>query len=118
MSAFTKICLLCELSLNIILTLAARQFVSCNHQRAVEYFVYSINYKINAPVAYACKSWQDYLDGRCSDCGKDGKKCAVMGMRAAEYKRFKNDSSSVKMYLSTSGNAPFWRKFAILFFVK
>ncbi|KFM58263.1 Pancreatic lipase-related protein 2, partial [Stegodyphus mimosarum] len=87
---------------------AARRFVSCNHQRAVDFFTYSINYKKILPVAHECRSWSDYLGGLCSDCGPDGRKCAILGFRADEYRQRKNDSQSIKMYLATSGSAPFF----------
>ncbi|XP_054708839.1 pancreatic lipase-related protein 2-like [Uloborus diversus] len=87
---------------------AIRRFTSCNHQRAVDFFIYSINYKRLPPVGYECDSYEDYLAGLCHDCGKDGTKCAIMGMRAIEYKPKKNDKKSVKMFLSTGSNVPFW----------
>ncbi|XP_054709514.1 pancreatic lipase-related protein 2-like [Uloborus diversus] len=87
---------------------AARRFVSCNHQRAVDFFIHSINYKRNPPLGYECEKYEDYLDGYCTDCGKNGSKCAIMGIRAIEYKPKKNDQKSVKLYLSTNPNVPFW----------
>ncbi|GBL97365.1 Pancreatic triacylglycerol lipase [Araneus ventricosus] len=87
---------------------AARRFVSCNHQRAVDFFTYSINYKKALPVAYHCTTWEDYISGFCADCGKNDTRCAILGMQAEQYKPNKNDSRSVKMYLATSSSAPFW----------
>lgn len=87
---------------------AARRFVACNHQRAVDFFTYSINYKRALPVAYHCKRWEDYLEGQCAECGPNNTKCAVLGLQAEQYKLHKNDSQSIKMYLSTAKSAPFW----------
>lgn len=87
---------------------AVRQFISCNHQRSVDLFIYSLNFRKALPVGHRCKNYDEYLDGRCSDCGKYGEKCAVMGMKSEQFKQFKNDSQSIKMYLSTAGSAPYW----------
>ncbi|GFX80309.1 pancreatic lipase-related protein 2 [Trichonephila clavipes] len=87
---------------------ASRRFIACNHQRAVDYFMFSINYKKALQVAYQCTSWHDYIRGHCAECGKDGSKCAILGIQADQYKRFKNDTQSIKMYLTTTGSAPFW----------
>ncbi|GFQ66500.1 pancreatic triacylglycerol lipase [Trichonephila clavata] len=85
-----------------------RRFSSCNHQRSLDFFQYSINYNKVTPVGYECKSWKEFLAGKCTDCGKDTSKCAVMGIRADEYKQFKNSSIQHNMYLQTTGKTPFW----------
>ncbi|GIX70601.1 pancreatic triacylglycerol lipase [Caerostris extrusa] len=87
---------------------AVRQFVACNHQRAVDFYLYSINYKKILPVAYQCVSWNAFSNGHCSDCGNDGSRCALLGIQADKYKPYINDSRSVKMYLATSNSPPFW----------
>ncbi|XP_076346356.1 pancreatic triacylglycerol lipase-like [Tachypleus tridentatus] len=84
-----------------------RRFVSCNHQRAVDFFHHSINSHRCVPVGYACQDWETFLQGRCVDCGVDGSRCAVMGLRAETFKAHKDDSKSVKMYIKTSGLSPF-----------
>lgn len=85
-----------------------RRFSSCNHQRSLDFMHYSINYRKVVPVGYECGSWENFLEGKCSDCGSDKKKCAVMGIRAGEYKPFRNNSVQHSFYLKTSGIAPFW----------
>ncbi|XP_022250239.1 pancreatic lipase-related protein 2-like isoform X2 [Limulus polyphemus] len=83
-----------------------RRFIACNHQRAVDFFHYSINHKC-APVGYLCANWEIFLKGQCAECGPDGSRCAILGMRADEYRPFKNDEEPQKLYLKTSGSAPF-----------
>ncbi|KAG8202075.1 hypothetical protein JTE90_010438 [Oedothorax gibbosus] len=86
----------------------ARRFASCNHQRSLDFFHHSINYRKVVPVGYECTSWKDFLDGKCAECGPDTKRCAVMGIRADEYKEFRNTSVQHMMYLKTSGTKPYW----------
>ncbi|XP_035216469.1 pancreatic triacylglycerol lipase-like isoform X2 [Stegodyphus dumicola] len=84
-----------------------RRFASCNHQRALDFMYYTINYRKIVPVGYQCSNWETFLQGKCAECGPDTKKCAIMGMRADEYKSFKNDKVQRAYYLKTSGKAPF-----------
>ncbi|XP_042897481.1 pancreatic lipase-related protein 2 [Parasteatoda tepidariorum] len=86
----------------------ARRFVSCNHQRSLDFFYHSINYRKVVPVGYECTSWNDFLAGKCAECGPDTKRCAIMGIRADEYYEFRNSSVQRNMYLQTSGKSPFW----------
>ncbi|GFU39335.1 pancreatic triacylglycerol lipase [Nephila pilipes] len=87
-----------------------RRFGSCNHQRALDFYVSSINYRKIVPVGYQCSSWEDFLAGKCTECGKDMKMCAIMGIRADEYKPYKGTGTQNAFYLQTSGKIPYWRK--------
>ncbi|XP_064477565.1 pancreatic triacylglycerol lipase-like [Ornithodoros turicata] len=84
-----------------------RAFLSCNHQRAVEYFTDSINDKRCLSMAYACKSHEVFNKGSCSDCGPDGSQCAPFGLHADRWRRFKNDSQSVRMFVNTNAETPY-----------
>ncbi|KAG8202079.1 hypothetical protein JTE90_010442 [Oedothorax gibbosus] len=90
------------------LTEGLRRFGACNHQRSLDFFHHSINYRKVVPVGYECTSWKDFLDGKCAECGSDSKRCAIMGIRADEYKDLKNSSVHHMLYLKTSGKSPFW----------
>lgn len=94
----------------------ARRFASCNHQRSLDFMHHTINYRKVVPVGYECTSWKDFLDGKCAECGPDTKRCAIMGIRADEYKQFRNTSIQHMMYLKTSGTKPYWRKIFPLYF--
>ena len=62
-------------------------------------------------VAHRCDSYEDFVDGRCFDCGTAGEKCAILGERAIEYKPFtKVEASGKKFYLKTAKKSPFCRK--------
>lgn len=87
-----------------------RRFVSCNHQRSLDFMHHSINYRKVTPVGIECPEWKDFLDGKCSECGADTKRCAIMGIRAIEYYEFRNTSVQHAMYLKTSGKPPYWCK--------
>jgi len=88
-----------------------RQFVACNHQRAADYFVESINEADkNKFISYACKNWLSFSSG-CGqqgfDCGNDSSFCANMGFHSFLWKKFKNDSKSKKFYLKTNNKVPY-----------
>ncbi|WP_407809555.1 hypothetical protein, partial [Staphylococcus aureus] len=57
-----------------------RRFVSCNHQRAIDFFITTVNYKQCTPIGIGCKDWNTFLDGKCTSCGKDGSNCGIMGI--------------------------------------
>lgn len=40
-----------------------------------------------------------------------------MGMKAEQFRRFKNDNNPVKMYLLTAASAPFWGITFTFFFI-
>ncbi|GIY72375.1 pancreatic triacylglycerol lipase [Caerostris darwini] len=90
------------------LTEGLRRFGACNHQRSLDFMTHTINYRKVTPVGYECTSWKDFLDGKCAECGPDTRRCAIMGIRANEYEKFKNSSIQRNMYLQTSGKSPFW----------
>lgn len=58
-----------------------RKLFACNHDRAIGLFTESINKKPGQckHMAYACKDAASFDAGKCTDCGVDGKKCAMMG---------------------------------------
>ncbi|GFQ66492.1 pancreatic triacylglycerol lipase [Trichonephila clavata] len=86
-----------------------RRFGSCNHQRALDFFTSSINYRKIVPVGYQCSTWEDFIAGKCTECGKDMKMCAIMGMRADEYKPYIGKGTQNPFYLQTSGKIPYWQ---------
>ncbi|KAL1467902.1 hypothetical protein MTO96_005677 [Rhipicephalus appendiculatus] len=85
----------------------ARAIGICHHQRAIDYVIESITDVQCSSLSYACSSYAMFEKGRCSDCGRDGSKCARMGMHADGWKRFKNDSRSVRMFIATNREPPF-----------
>ncbi|XP_049274856.1 pancreatic lipase-related protein 2-like [Rhipicephalus sanguineus] len=85
----------------------ARAIGICHHQRAIDYVIESITDVQCSSLSYACSSYAMFEKGRCSDCGRDGSKCARMGMHADGWKRFKNESRSVRMFIGTNREPPF-----------
>ena len=79
----------------------------CNHIRALDYFIASINAN-KVPLAHKCTNYDTFLRGLCSDCGVNSEKCAIMGYRADEWRRFKNNQIGSKMFLRTTGNYPYF----------
>ncbi|KAL3191823.1 hypothetical protein MRX96_059555 [Rhipicephalus microplus] len=83
-----------------------RDVVSCNHQRAVKYMLESIWNRDCLPLAYQCPSIEAYERGQCFDCGADGSRCAAMGERAVQWKRFKK-SEPKRMFTVTNSESKF-----------
>ncbi|XP_038073630.1 pancreatic lipase-related protein 2-like [Patiria miniata] len=73
--------------------------LKCSHFRAVYYFTESIQTTQCQFASYPCSSWDEFLNGQCSDCGALG--CPSMGYRA--------DSTLArgKFYLQTASQEPY-----------
>ncbi|KAL3252376.1 hypothetical protein MRX96_017693 [Rhipicephalus microplus] len=63
-----------------------RESVTCRHERANQFAAEALASEASrdpgqcAFVAYACASYEEFLSGKCADCGPDGSGCAVMGL--------------------------------------
>ncbi|KAK9892865.1 hypothetical protein WA026_022546 [Henosepilachna vigintioctopunctata] len=55
-----------------------RKYIGCNHIRSYEFFTESINPKCSW-YTMSCSSYEDFLDGKCFECGKHGEKCLKFG---------------------------------------
>lgn len=91
-----------------------RRLVACDHQRAVDFFLASINTHGCDQLAVQCSSYEDYLAGKCYDCGPNGERCAVMGPEAIRYKKFISQGGTNltrTMFLQTGQSFPFCCKF-------
>ncbi|UYV70677.1 Lipase [Cordylochernes scorpioides] len=87
-----------------------RQLFSCSHQRAHVYFIESLDHERCTPTAITCPSYADYQAGRCGNCGPDGSRCAIMGMRAIESKAFMRENSSNVYYLNMDSTSTHCRE--------
>lgn len=83
-----------------------KQLSSCNHQRAIDYFIESMT-KPNPPIAYQCKDYDTFLKGKCTECGPNGDQCAVFGPKIEEWKKFRKTGKLVSMYFKTKGEKPY-----------
>ncbi|XP_023239688.1 lipase member H-like [Centruroides sculpturatus] len=72
----------------------------CSHTRAVYLFGSSLYSKI-PPVAYQCKDYETFKRGECSECGEDGKRCAMLGIHAEKYP-YRSTNETVTMYMATT----------------
>lgn len=72
----------------------------CTHMRTVYLFASTLYTKV-LPVAYSCKDRTTFYRGKCSECGSDGKKCALMGIQAEKYAD-KIINGTIIMYLATT----------------
>jgi len=83
-----------------------RQWVACNHIRAIDFMAESINARCPFK-GYPCSSWEDFTAGRCLSCdGEEG--CSYMGEYAIDSKP-KNGKFNVEYFLVTGKEGPFCR---------
>ncbi|CAH1243014.1 PNLIPRP3 [Branchiostoma lanceolatum] len=73
--------------------------MDCSHSRAYQLYIDSINNPCKL-IAYPCRSYDDYVAGRCWDCSNNA--CPVMG-----YDVGSNLNARGSVYLSTGENAPY-----------
>uniref|UniRef100_UPI00398F4FA0 inactive pancreatic lipase-related protein 1-like n=1 Tax=Pristiophorus japonicus TaxID=55135 RepID=UPI00398F4FA0 len=84
-----------------------KNFLSCNHFRAVKYFSESIR-SPDGFVAFPCGSDKEFLAGECFACPADG--CPTMGYNIGTY-RVPAGLLHQSFYLNTGDSSPFalWR---------
>ncbi|XP_039260014.2 inactive pancreatic lipase-related protein 1-like [Styela clava] len=83
------------------ITDGTRDFVACNHIRAVKFFTESIT--TTCPFkSYPCLSYNEFLAGKCLDCDSTG--CPQMGYHADKYA---SQVYKAQTYLSTNALPPF-----------
>ncbi|BET02171.1 Triacylglycerol lipase [Nesidiocoris tenuis] len=82
---------------------AGRLVIVCSHDRAVKFFLDSIN--TDCPmIGIKCSSYGDFLEGNCFDCGEDGNDCLEMGFHATPPPPGVQEE---QYYLKTSHQPPF-----------
>ncbi|RWS22180.1 pancreatic triacylglycerol lipase-like protein, partial [Leptotrombidium deliense] len=87
-----------------------RRLVACNHQRAVDFFISSINTNKCEMVSYTCPNYELFEKGRCSFCGLNGEYCPVMGLKADTHINMTINKHPLTAYLKTNSREPFCRK--------
>ncbi|UYV60665.1 PNLIP, partial [Cordylochernes scorpioides] len=81
--------------------------LGCDHIRSIYYFHQSIVSPDCLPVGVRCESWDDFLQGRCADCGPDDSQCAAMGLRADLNRQVLVPRGPRRFYLLTSTRPPY-----------
>ncbi|KAK4875022.1 hypothetical protein RN001_011444 [Aquatica leii] len=91
-----------------------RSFLGCNHIRSYELFSESINSKCSF-TSIACNSYEDFQNGTCFECDKNGQHCLAFGFqgrshydRLVKNKVIRPDQNLVQ-YLMTGADKPFCR---------
>ncbi|XP_076370710.1 pancreatic lipase-related protein 2-like [Tachypleus tridentatus] len=83
------------------------RLLRCDHLRAIDYYLEALKNEKCTLVGIACDSWDDFIRGKCTDCGEDNSKCVKLGPEAEEYLKYKDDNKSLKLFLRTRSNEPF-----------
>ncbi|RWS02543.1 pancreatic lipase-related protein 2-like protein [Dinothrombium tinctorium] len=93
--------------------------VACNHQRSWKFYLVDPDTLGECQfVGYECKNYDDFLSGKCGDCGHDNSKCGIFGFLGRSdpvYGRFslqqeiraKSSNETRKLYFKTSDKTPF-----------
>lgn len=86
-----------------------KKYLACNHERAYKIFLESINPKCSF-LSIQCTSYQDFLDGKCWDCGKYGERCIKFGFQGgSHYSKYyrSGTNTSMNLYLLTGSGQPY-----------
>ena len=80
----------------------------CNHVRAIYLFISSIRNTKCDLLGAICKSWDDYVAGKCGACknAKDGN-CIPLGMQVDLYSSMIKKDQSINVFLNTTAAEPF-----------
>ncbi|XP_026228108.1 lipase member H [Anabas testudineus] len=84
-------------------------YFKCDHQRSVSLYLESLvsNCSIRA---YPCSSYEDFLNGNCTNCDQFGAAgCPVFGHDAIRWKDMLLSLGETKTFFTTNANSPFCR---------
>ncbi|KAL1497835.1 hypothetical protein ABEB36_008724 [Hypothenemus hampei] len=88
-----------------------KSYLGCNHLRAHQIFLDSIKPKCTY-LTISCTSMQDFIAGKCWDCGVNGEKCIRFGYHGRKhYKKLYGNgmNQSLNQYFITGSEAPYCR---------
>ena len=89
---------------------AVRHMMTCDHSRSVDLlarYLEERNNKECVPMAYRCRSWEDYENGNCFSCGPHGEDCAIVGEPKAYVRKEHEDTTTrYPYYIKTTANSP------------
>uniref|UniRef100_A0A8C6S2Q8 Lipase member H n=1 Tax=Nannospalax galili TaxID=1026970 RepID=A0A8C6S2Q8_NANGA len=94
-------------------------YFKCSHQRAVHLFIAALETDCNF-VSFPCRSYKDYENGLCVDCGNAKKdSCPRLGNQAKLWKeglkkRMEGWPLRTSAFLDTSGQSPFCTYYFVL----
>ncbi|CAG2101627.1 unnamed protein product [Medioppia subpectinata] len=100
--------------LNAIKAIRADEQLSCSHLRACD-LGKSLGKRgdMCLPVGYRCSDWEDFIEGRCADCGHNNSKCFLMGLYPLYWMgvelpaEHKLNSSTFQYFLNTEATEDF-----------
>ncbi|XP_068244489.1 pancreatic triacylglycerol lipase-like [Palaemon carinicauda] len=87
---------------------AVEDALGCNHKRAVELFVDSIETQC-LYMAFQCDTYENYKAGKCHSCGSDGTRCAPMGLHADAWLGVGTGKELVQLFSSTGASPNYCR---------
>jgi hypothetical protein len=92
------------------LVMSMRHLMTCDHRRSVDLLARYLEEKSTKeclPMAYKCKSWEDYENGKCFECGPNAENCAIVGEPKANVRKEHEDTNTrYPYYIKTTANSP------------
>lgn len=89
---------------------AVRHLMTCDHRRSVDLLARYLEEKSTKeciPMAYKCRSWEDYENGHCYECGPYLEDCAIVGEPKAKVrKEYEDTNTRYPYYIKTTANSP------------
>lgn len=79
----------------------------CHHSRSADFYLEERDRESTCQrLAYACKSYKNFKNGLCSDCGENNKKCRIFEYNPAEVMKIP-EFTNYAFFLDTNGKSPF-----------
>ncbi|XP_061104349.1 lipase member H-like [Conger conger] len=90
---------------------SGKQYFICDHQRAVYLFLCSLDKDCNI-TAYPCSSYDDFLDGKCTQCDTfKPAPCPILGYYVTEWKDTLLQLNQTKAFFSTTDKNPYFKTY-------
>ncbi|XP_068428579.1 phospholipase A1 member A isoform X2 [Clinocottus analis] len=88
-------------------------YVLCDHMRALHVYMSALSGSC-ALTGIPCSSYEDFLKGRCVDCGVFGGACPTIGLRPNSGIRVSPVPKEQKLFLLTTSSPPFCSRHILL----
>ncbi|KAH9399399.1 hypothetical protein TYRP_017810, partial [Tyrophagus putrescentiae] len=78
---------------------------------SIEYYLETLSLSSDPPQAFECASFEEFEEGKCTDCGAAGERCVFLGLRSIEYQN-RDLTTQVgpigRFFIKTNEQAPYF----------
>ncbi|KAI2799790.1 hypothetical protein BLOT_014217 [Blomia tropicalis] len=99
------------------------QRTTMNNVRARDMYIDSLKKDIPQPKTFECENESAFKQGKCTDCGSNGEKCALLGPNAIDYRKFVDEISDEnqkrkRFFMITNSVEPYLSKYQYIIKIK